>query len=235
MKVVMCTQYGSPEVLRIQEVSKPVPNDNQILVKIVFTAVNSSDVRVRKFDVKGFMKVVMRLVLGITKPRNPVLGNVFSGIVESTGNQVTKFKVGDNVFGMTGFNFGTYSEYIAVNQNSNVLEMPENATHEEAAAIIFGGHTAIYFLNKSKIAEKPNAKILIIGATGSVGTAAIQIAKHYNANITAVCSSEGHNLVKKLGVMNTVFYDKEDYTKQKDKFDINSVLNKSESTHKLVS
>ncbi len=212
MKAVICTKYGTPEVLQIQEVSKPLPNDNQILVKIIATAVNSGDVRLRSLDVKGFLKVIMRLVLGISRPRKPILGIVFSGIVESKGNKVSKFKVGDKVFGMTGFKFGTYSEYIAVNQNSNVLEMPKNATYEEAAAIIFGGQTAIHFLNKAKIAKKLNQKILIIGATGSVGTAAIQIAKHHNANITAVYSSNGHKLVSELGVKNIVLYDKEDFT-----------------------
>jgi len=220
MKAVICTNYGPPEVLQIQEVPKPLPNDNQILVKIIATAINSGDVRVRSFDVKGFMKVIMRLVLGISKPRKPILGTVFSGVVESIGDTVSKFKIGDKVFGMTGYKFGTYAEYIAVNQNSNVLEMPKNSTYEEAAAIIFGGQTAIHFLNKVKIAKKLNQKILIIGATGSVGIAAIQIAKHHNANATAVCSSNGHKLVSELGVKNIVLYDKEDFTKQTEKFEI---------------
>src|SRR5690606_3240914 len=123
-------------------------------------------------------------------------------------------------FGMTGFKFGTYAEYITVNQNSNVIEMPKNATFEEAVAIIFGGQTAIYFLEKAKIAEKVNSKVLIIGATGSVGAAAVQIAKHHQAEITAVCSSEGRKLISELGVNNIILYDKEDFTKQTDKFDI---------------
>ena len=220
MKAVICTKYGSPEVLQLQEVSKPIPKDSQILVKIVATAVNSGDARVRSLDVKGFLKVVMRLVLGISKPRKPILGTVFSGVVEAVGDKVSKFKVGDKVFGMTGFKFGTYAEYITVNQNSNVIEMPKNATFEEAVAIIFGGQTAIYFLEKAKIAEMVNPKILIIGATGSVGTAAIQIARHYNVDITAVCSSEGQKLVVELGVTNIILYDKEDFTKQTEKFDI---------------
>ena len=220
MKAVICTKYGSPEVLQIQEVAKPIPKDSQILVKIVATAVNSGDVRVRSLDVKGFMKVIMRLVLGISKPRKPILGTVFSGIVESKGNKVSKFKVGDKVFGMTGFNFGTYSEYIAVNQNSNVVEMPKNASYEEAVAILFGGHTAIHFLGKAQISKKLNPKILIIGATGSVGTAAIQIANQHNANITAVCSRKGHKLVAELGVNNIFYYDKEDFTRRAEKFDI---------------
>lgn len=220
MRAVVCTQYGGPEVLKLQEVSKPIPKDNQMLIRIVATAVNSADVRVRSLDVKGVLRVIMRLVLGISKPRKPILGTVFSGVVENIGHKVSKFKAGDKVFGMTGFNFGAYAEYIAINQNGNVLAMPNNATYEEAAAIIFGGQTAIYFLEKAKIATEPNKKILIIGATGSVGTAAIQIAKHYKAQITAVCSSEGQNLVLELGVTNIILYDKEDYTEHKNKFDI---------------
>jgi len=220
MKAVICTNYGLPEVLQIQEVTKPIPNKNQILIKIIATAINSGDVRVRSLDVKGFMKVIMRLVLGISRPRKPILGTVFSGVVESIGDNVSKFKIGDKVFGMTGYKFGTYAEYIAVNQNSNVLEMPKNATYEEAVAIIFGGQTAIHFLEKAKIAQKSNPKVLIIGATGSVGTAAIQIAKHHNANVTAVCSSNGHKLVSELGVKNIVLYDKEDFSSWADKFDI---------------
>lgn len=220
MKAVICTNYGPPEVLQIHDVTKPIPNKNQILVKIIATAINSGDVRVRSLDVKGLMKVIMRLVLGISRPRNPILGTVFSGVVENVGDYISKFKIGDQVFGMTGFKFGTYAEYIVVNQNSNVLEMPRNATYEEAAAIIFGGQTAIYFLEKAKIAKKFSPKVLIIGATGSVGIAAIQIAKHHYANITAVCSSNGHRLISELGVKNIVQYDKEDFTKLKDRFDI---------------
>lgn len=220
MKAVICTKYGPPEVLQLQEVPKPIPKDNEIRVRIIATSVNSGDARVRSLNVKGFMKVIMRLVLGISKPRNPILGTVFSGVVETAGNRVYKFKVGDQVFGMTGIKFGTYAEYITVNQNSTVIEMPKNATFEEAVAVIFGGQTAIYFLEKAKIADKPNKKILIIGATGSVGTAAIQIARHHKADVTAVCSSEGQKLVSELGVNSIVLYDKENFTKQTDKFDI---------------
>lgn len=220
MKAVICTKFGSPEVLEIQEITKPIPKYNQILVKINATTINSGDTRVRSLDFNGFMRVIMRLIFAISKPRKLVLGTVFSGIVENKGYKVSTFKVGEKVFGMTGLKFGTHSEYIAVNQNSIVLKMPENATYEEAAAIIFGGQTAIYFLDKAKISHKANQKILIIGATGSVGTAAIQIAKHYKAYITAVCSSEGQELAAQLGVTNIILYDKEDYTKQTEKFDI---------------
>ena len=220
MKAVICTNYGAPEVLQIQEVPKPSPTKNQILIKIIATAVNSGDVRVRSLDVKGLMKIMMRLVLGIYRPRKSILGVVYAGIVESLGDHATKFEIGDHVFGMTGLKFGTYAEYIAVNQHSNVVEMPKNATHEEAAAIIFGGQTAIYFLQKAKIEKKSNSKILIFGATGSVGVAAIQFAKYHHADVTAVCSSRGQKMVEELGVKNIIFYDKEDFTKLTNKFDI---------------
>lgn len=220
MKAVICTRYGTPDVLQLQEVPQPVPKHNQILVKVVATAVNSGDVRVRSFDVSGIMKPVMRLILGFSRPRKRILGNVFSGTVDSVGNRVSRFKVGDKVFGMTGFRFGTYAEYISISEKSNVIEMPVNATFEEAAAIIFGGQTAIHFLRKAFMSGKLHQRILIIGATGSVGTAAIQIASHYKASITAVCSSNGHKLVRELGVGKVVLYDKEDFTKLTDRFDI---------------
>lgn len=220
MKAAICTKYGPAEVLQLQEVSKPTPKPNQILVKIVATTINSADVRVRSLDVKGGLKVVMRLVLGISRPRKSILGSVFSGIVETVGDKVYKFNVGDKVFGMTGFNFGTNAEYVVVEQTGNVIEMPKNATFEEAVAIIFGGQTAIYFLEKIKITERANKKILIIGATGSVGSAAIQLAKYYKADITAVCSSAGQRLVNELGVKNIILYDKEDFTRQTEKFDV---------------
>lgn len=220
MKAIICKQYGSPEVLQVREVPKPVPKKDEVLVKVFASAINSADVKVRSLNVEGFMKILMRLALGFSKPRIPILGTVFSGIVEDTGDQVSKFKIGDKVFGMTGFKFGTYAEYTSVNQNSNVIKMPNNATFEEAASIIFGGQTAIYFLEKTKIIKKPNLKILIIGATGSVGTAAVQLAQHYKANITAVCGSSGYNLVQELGVKNIILYDKEDFTKRTEKFDV---------------
>jgi len=220
MKAVVCTRYGPPEVLQLQEVPKPVPKDHQVLVKIAATAVNSGDVRVRGLDVEGILKVIMRLVIGISKPRQPILGTVFSGTIEGVGSKVTTFSVGEKVFGMTGFDFGTYAEYLAVNQYSNILQMPINASFEEAAAIIFGGQTAIHYLESAKIAARYQPEVLIIGATGSVGTAAVQIAKYHQANVTAVCSTEGNALIQALGVQNIILYDKEDMTRQAKKFDI---------------
>lgn len=220
MRAVICTKYGPPEVLKIVEVSKPCPKDNEVLVKVRATAVNSGDVRVRSLGVEGFMKVVMRLVLGFHKPRKPILGTVYSGTIENTGKKVSKFNIGDKVFGMTGFNFGTYAEYLVVKENGNIAFMPEKATFEEAVSLIFGGQTAIYFLEKAKIAEKKKPKILIIGATGSVGIAATQIAQYYGADVTVVCSSSGKSLVESLGVGKIILYDKEVFSNQPKTYDI---------------
>lgn len=220
MKAVICTKYGAPEVLKIEQIKKPFPKENEILVKIIASAVNSGDVRTRSLGVSGFLRIIMRIVLGFRKPRKPVLGVVFSGTIEQTGKNVTNFKIGDEVFGVTGFKFGGHAEYIVLSDKSITVKKPVNATFEEAAAIPFGGHTAIYFLEKAKIAEKENPKVLIYGGTGAVGTAAIQLAKYYKAQITVVCSESGHNLVKSLGADCVVLYDKEDFTQLKDKFDV---------------
>lgn len=237
MKAVICTKYGPPEVLQIQKVEKPVPRNNEILIKIIASAVNSGDVRVRGLAVKGFMKIVMRLVLGIFKPRKPILGVVFSGIIEQIGENVNNFKIADEVYGITGFKFGTYAEYITVSHKSVVVKKPLNATFEEAAGICFGGMTAYYFLKKTNISEKSNLKVMIYGATGSVGTAAIQIAKYYNAEVTAVCSESGKELVKELGADNIIFYTKEDISKISKNYDIifDAVgkINKKQSVHLL--
>jgi NADPH:quinone reductase-like Zn-dependent oxidoreductase len=219
MKAILCTRYGDPEVLQLQEVRKPQPKENEILVKIISTCVNSGDVRVRGLVGNFWMKILMRCILGFTKPSKPILGVVFAGIVESKGSKVTQFQVGDNVFGMTGFKFGTYAEYLTINSNERVMEMPVNASFDEAAALIFGGHTALHFLDKMNITQKSNPSILIIGATGSVGTSAIQIAQSYGAQITAVCSSRGKSLVESLGVKNSILYDQEDFRNLPDQYD----------------
>lgn len=219
MKAIICTQYGLPDVLKIRDIEKPKPKDNEILVRVVATAVNSGDVRVRGLVAEGFMKIIMRFVLGFSKPRKPILGTVYAGVVEDTGSSVSGLKKGDKVFGMTGFNFGTYAEYIAIKENGNVAYMPENASYEEAVSIIFGGQTATYFLEKAKLPEKKNAKVLIIGGTGSVGSAAVQIARHYGADVTVVCSSDGKSLIESLGVSKVILYDKEDFTASAHKYD----------------
>ncbi len=220
MKAVICTTYGAPEVLKITEVQKPVPKANEVLVRIKATAVNSGDVRVRGLAVKGFLRLMMRIVLGFRKPRKPILGTVLSGIVEETGEKVSPFKPGDEVYASTGFKFGAYAEYITLPAHGTLTYKPENASFEEAAAILFGGMTALYFLQKAGIASLPNARVLVYGATGSVGSAAVEIAKHYGAHVTAVCSEEGVELAKTLGSDTIVIYSRQDFTKLDTPFDI---------------
>ncbi len=220
MKAVVCSKYGPPDVLKLTEIKKPLPKDDEVLIRIKATAVNSGDVRVRGLAVSGIMRFVMRLVLGFSKPRKPILGTVLSGVVEEIGNKVKLYKPGDEVYAMTGFKFGTYSEYISLTENGTIALKPVKASFEESAAIIFGGSTAIHFLNKAKIGSKPNKEVLIYGATGSVGTSAIQISKYYNANVSAVCSEGGIQLARSLGADNVVDYTKDDFTKTEKKYDI---------------
>lgn len=220
MKAVVCRKYGPPEVLSLTELKKPIPKDKEVLIKIVATAVNSGDVRVRGLAVSGFQRIIIQLVLGFTKPRKQVLGTVLSGVIESVGSKVKKFAVGDEVYAMTGFKFGTYAEYIVLHENSPLFFKPTTASFEEAAAIPFGGSTALYFLEKAKIGKKENQKVLVYGATGAVGTAAVQIAKYYGATVTAVCSEAGVDIAKKIGSDNIILYTKEDFTKNGEKYDI---------------
>ncbi len=220
MKAVICPQYGPPEVLVIQDIPKPSPKKNEVLVKIVAASLNSGDARIRGLRVEGFMKFVMRVMLGFSKPRKPVLGTGFSGIVEQVGEAVRQFKVGDEVYGTTGLKQGCHAEYICIPENKVITHKPKNASFEEAIALPFGGQTAIYFLRKGGITELTNAQVLIYGATGSVGTAAVQIAKHYGATVTAVCSSRGKELTQHLGADHIILYDQEDFTKVSEQYDI---------------
>ncbi|MCZ8155199.1 MAG: NAD(P)-dependent alcohol dehydrogenase [Leptospira sp.] len=219
MRAIVCESYGPAEVLSLKEVAKPKPKATEILVKIKSTAVNSGDVRVRGFIVDGIQRILMKLVLGSKKPRKPILGLVFSGIVEELGANVKKFKVGDEVFGMTGFQFGCYAEYICVKEHSVVCERPSNASFDEAVSIIFGGTSAYHFLKKAKIDQTPK-KILIYGAAGSVGVAGVQIAKYYDADITAVVSGKGIELMESLGVNKIVDYSKGEFQNLKADYDI---------------
>ncbi len=220
MKAAFCTKYGPPEVVEIREVVIPTPKSNEILVKIMASTVNSGDVRVRGLRVEGFMKLMMRLILGWNKPQKAILGVTYAGVVEKIGKDVKKFKQGDQVFGVTGFRFGSHAEYTTIPEKSIVLHMPQKANFDEAAAILFGGQTSVYFLHKMDIQSKKDSKVLILGATGSVGTSAIQIAKYYGAQVTAVCSSASMELCQSLGADKVTAYDQEDIYTLTERFDI---------------
>lgn len=220
MKAIICPSYGPPEVLKIATLPNPVPLENEILVDVHASAVNSGDVRVRGLAIGGILRLIMRFVLGFSRPRKPVLGTVFAGTVASVGDSVSLFAKGDRVYGTTGFSFGTYAEQLTIHEEGTVTFMPRNASFEEAAALPFGGQTALYFLNKSGISTRNKPSVLIIGATGSVGTAAIQVVRQNEGVVTAVCSSAGAQLAKDLGAQLVIPYDQEDFTKTPHRFDI---------------
>lgn len=212
MKAYIYDHYGGPEVLEVKDVSRPVPTEDEVLVRIIATPVNTGDVRIRKAD-----PPVIKLFNGFT-PKRKILGIHFSGVVESVGKNVKKFKKGDKVFGSKGMDFGTYAEYVCVNEKGPIALKPKNLTFEESSAILFGGITALFFLKKGEI--KKDEEVLINAATGAVGTAAVQIAKYYGAKVTAVCSKKNFSLVKSLGADKIIDYKNEDFTKGDKKYDI---------------
>ncbi|MCY9015931.1 NAD(P)-dependent alcohol dehydrogenase [Priestia megaterium] len=218
MKAMVCIKYGKPDVLQLKEVEKPAPKEHEILVKIHATTVTSGDCRVRSFNSPLLLWLPMRLVLGLRKPRKPILGVELAGEVVEVGKNVTQFKKGDQLFAMTGMKFGGYAEYICLSEKGTMVIKPENITYEEAASISFGGTTALHFFRKGRI--QAGQKVLIYGASGAVGTAAVQLASYYGAEVTGVCSAENSELVKSLGADHVINYKNEDFIKRKERYDL---------------
>jgi NADPH:quinone reductase-like Zn-dependent oxidoreductase len=218
MKAIVCTKYGPPEVLQIKDIDKPVPKSNEVLVRVKATTVTQADTRVRGFRVPLSYWVPARLALGVTKPKKQVLGTELAGVVEEVGKDVRNYKVGDLVFALTGHDLGCYAEYRCVPEGGIIARKPVNLSFEEAAAIPMGGLTAWHFLKKGNVGE--GQKVLVYGASGSIGTYAVQLAKHLGAEVTGVCSTVNLDLVRSLGADKVIDYTKEDFSRDGGIYDV---------------
>jgi len=213
MKAIVYTEYGSPDVLQLKEVEKPIPKNNEVLIKIHATTVNRTDCGFRKPEY-----LIVRLISGLFKPKKAILGTELAGEVESVGKDVKTFKPGDHVFGLNTFNFGTHAEYICIPESKSIAIKPTNMTFEEAASVCDGLMLAINYIRKIDFTSSP--KVLINGASGSIGSASVQLAKHFGAEVTAVCKTSTLELVKSLGADYVIDYTKEDFTQNGKLYDI---------------
>lgn len=222
MKAVVYKKYGAPEVLKLIDIKKPQPKDNEILVKIHAATVTSGDVRLRSSDFPPLFWLPARLIFGLFKPKKSILGHELAGTIEKIGKSVTKFNVGDEVFGTTTMlKTGSYAEYICLPQqwkHGVVAIKPKNLNFKEAAALPVGSMTAMYLLNKANL--KKGQRVLVYGASGSVGSYAVQLANKEGAEVTGVCSDSNLEMVKSLGADHVINYKKNDYTESNEKFDI---------------
>lgn len=235
MRAVVCTKYGPPEVLQLKDVDKPEPKNNEVRIKNFATAVTASDCIVRGFKLPAWhpMGFMMGLMIGFSKPRNPILGMVLAGEVEAVGKNVSKFRPGDQVYGNTftgtQIRFGAYAEYVCLPETSVLALKPTNLTYEEAAAVPYGIGLALHFLRKGGVQGGQN--ILIYGASGAIGTSAVQLAKHFGAKVIGVCSTTNLGLVKSLGADTVLDYTKEDLSDRGEVYDfVLDAVGKSKSS-----
>lgn len=221
MKAVICKKYGPPENLEIVEYKNPVPKDDEVLIKIYASSVTDSDIFIRSSNVPFSMLIPFRLMIGIFKPRNEILGEVFSGVIEQIGSRIQRFKVGDHVYGLTGMSLGAYADYKCMREIDSkkgcIAIKPSNISFEEATAAAYGGLLAFQFLEKGNI--QPNQKVLIYGASGTSGTIAVQYAKHLGAEVTGVSGEKNIQLLNSLGADKTLNYHRDDSVYQLEKYD----------------
>ena len=218
MRAVVYRRYGGPEVVELADVPKPVPRDNEVLIRIHATTVTSGDWRVRTLCVPTGLGLVARLAFGFTGPRQPIMGSEMAGTIEAVGKDVTRFRVGDEVFGFPGGAMGCHAQYRAMPENGRLARKPANLSFEEAASLPFGASTSMHFLRKAGI--RPGDKVLVIGASGGVGTAMVQLAKHNGADVTGVTSTKNLTLVTSLGADRVIDYTKHDFTRRGETYDI---------------
>jgi NADPH:quinone reductase-like Zn-dependent oxidoreductase len=211
MKAVVCTSYGPPEVLQLREVDKPIPGDGEVLVKIRATAVTASDIFIRGSQLPWRYRIPMRVMIGLTKPRRAIIGLVLAGEIESAGKSVKRFMIGDKVYGLTGFGLGAYAEYKCMKEADSkhgcLAHMPASISFEAATVAAYGGLLALQYLEKGNV--RRGQRVLIYGASGTCGTTAVQIAKHWGAHVTGVCSTANLDMVKSLGADSVIDYTKE--------------------------
>jgi len=218
VKAAICTGYGPPEVLKVREVAEPRPRDNEVCIRQFATAVTASDCIVRGLKLRGRYRLLMRIAFGFRAPRRGIIGMIVAGEVESAGRDVTAFKVGDAVFGMNGFRAGAYAEKVCWPATSDVAIRPANLSFEEAAALPYGGLLASFFMRRLKVGK--GQRVLIYGASGAIGTSAVQLARHLGAEVTGVCSTANLDLVRSLGASAVIDYTKDDFTRTGERYDV---------------
>lgn len=219
MKAIVYTNYGPPNVVALAEVPKPTPKDHEVLVRIHATTVTAGDWRARSLTMPAGFGFLGRLVFGVFGPRKPILGTELAGEVEAVGRAVTRFKTGDQVFAFTGASYGCHAEYRTLPEAGLIARKPENLSFEEAASLSFGGMNALGFL-RDKAGIKRGDRVLVVGASGGVGTAAVQLAKHFGAEVTGVCSTANLDLVRSIGADQVIDYTREDFAKSGETYDI---------------